>query len=192
MENSAYVSIIAVTVVIISFILLRSRFKVANALVDLTIELKSVTDVNVFCREIKKIHLSDLKKLDGEEKEDMIRYLKHIDDYLQLNALLSAMAYYKLNSKKIEFITDYLFQAIGLQGSAFILASIIYGEALGMKGNEREKKFILDRCGKILEFQETTIKRLETYQKSPLTKGFEASAIGKEMQKLQTQFTEKN
>lgn len=189
MDKLIYALVILLIVAAASYWLLRLRLKIKNALISLMAELIASTNLDIFCQEIKKIPAGHLKALSDEEKQEIINYLDYmIKSHLHLSRLLTLMTHYELGIKQKKFVTDYLFQAIGVQGSAVILADIIYSDALGIGNNEKEKKFILNRCGNSLEFQEKTIKQLELYQNSPMTKGFEALAISKGIEKLQKQF----
>jgi hypothetical protein len=193
MDKLIYVLVILMIVAAASYWLLRLHLKIKNALINLMAELTASTSLNVFCREIKNIPAGRLKALGDKEKQEVFNYLSYmVKSHLHLSCLLTLMTDYKLGSKQKKFITDYLFQVMGPTGSAIMLANILYGEALGVGGYEREKKFILNRCGHVLEFQELTIKQLELYQNSPMTKGFEALAISRKVEKIQKQFTEKN
>jgi hypothetical protein len=191
MDKLIYALVILLIVAVASYWLWKLNRKIKNALINFKVELIASTNLDVFCREIKDIPAGHLKDLSDKEKEGIINYLRYmVRSHLHLGHLLACIAYYKMGAKQKRFITDYLFQAIGLQGSAVILADIIYNDALGTGNNEKEKKFILNRCGNVLEFQEKTIKQLELYQNSPMTKGFEASAIKKGIEKLQKQFND--
>lgn len=189
MEKLIYALVILMIVAVASYWLWKLNRKIKNALINFKVELIASTNLDVFCREIKNIPAGHLKALDDKEKEALIDYLRYmIKSHLHLSRLLTLMTHYKLNAKKKKFITDYLFQVIGLTGSVMILADIVYSEALGVGGYEREKNFILDRCGHFLEFQEKTIKQLELYQNSPTTKGFEALAISRKIETLKKEF----
>jgi hypothetical protein len=189
MEKLIYALVILMIVAVASYWLYRVHVKVKNALIGFRVELIASTNLDVFCREIKNIPMGHLKTLDDKEKEAIIDYLRYmVRSHIHFSYLLISMSHYDLGAKKKKFITDYLFQALGVQGSAVILADIIYNDVLGSGNNEKEKKFILNRCGTVLEFQEKTIKQLELYQNSPMTKGFEALAISKGIEKLQKQF----
>ena len=193
MDKLIYALVILMIVVIASYWLWKLNRKIQNALINFKVELIASTNLDIFCREIKNIPAGYLKDLDDKQKEEIINYLRYmVRSHLHLGHLLACIDYYGLRAKRKRFIIDYLFQAIGVQGSSFMLADIVYSEALGTNKNEKEKKFILNRCGHVLEFQEKTIKRLKEYQNSPITKGFEALAISKEIEKLQKEFTKKN
>ncbi|MFZ2310934.1 MAG: hypothetical protein WAW11_05325 [Patescibacteria group bacterium] len=189
MDKLIYALVILVIVAIASYWLWRVHTKIKNALIGLMVELIASTSLDVFCREIKNIPVGQLNALDDKEKEAITDYLRYmVRSHLHFSYLLTSMAHYELGAKKKKFITDYLFQALGVQGSAVILADIIYNDVLGVGNNEKEKQFILNRCGTVLEFQDKTIKQLELYQNSPMTKGFEALAISKGIEKLRKQF----
>lgn len=193
MEKLIYVLVILMIVAVASYWLLRIHSKIQNALINFRVELIASTNLDVFCREIEKIPAKHLEALSDKEKQEIESYLSYmIKSHLHLSRLLTLMTHHEIGGKKKKFITNYLFQVMGVQGSSIMLADIIYGEALGVGGYEREKEFILNRCGNILEFQEKTIKQLEVYQNSPMTKGFEALAISRGIEKLQKQFTNKN
>lgn len=191
MENSTYALMLAMVMTIVVFIVYKNRFKAIDRYLDFMAQINAYNDVSIVCSNLKKVPTNYLRKelaVDSEERQEVINYFKQFNDSLRLGRLLSVMVEHKLNLKKVQFVTDYWFGAVNLKGASLIFAEIIYQEAMGVAGNEREKTFILNRCGQVLEFQEKVIECLEQYQKSPLTKGYEALAIKRKIEKLTTEF----